>query len=86
MRRRGRPTDPLEDDEVPPTAARAERGAARAPGVLLDDLGQLQERQRGALLMRELGGLDFDEIAGALEASPAAARQVLYEARRSLHE
>jgi RNA polymerase sigma factor (sigma-70 family) len=53
---------------------------------LLADLDELPERQRGALVMRELAGLDFDSIAAALATSPAAARQTLYEARLSLHQ
>jgi len=51
---------------------------------LLADLDQLPDRQRGALIMRELGGLDFGEIAAALGTSAAVARQTLYEARLSL--
>jgi RNA polymerase sigma factor (sigma-70 family) len=53
---------------------------------LLSDLDELPERQRGALVMRELAGLDFDGIAAALETSPAVARQTLYEARLGLHQ
>jgi RNA polymerase sigma factor (sigma-70 family) len=53
---------------------------------LLSDLDELPERQRGALVMRELAGLDFDGIASALGTSPAVARQTLYEARLSLHQ
>ncbi len=53
---------------------------------LLADLDELPERQRGALVMRELAGLDFDGIATALDTSPAVARQTLYEARLSLHQ
>lgn len=53
---------------------------------LLADLERLPERQRGALVMRELGGLDFDEIGTALGTSPATARQTLYEARQSLRQ
>jgi RNA polymerase sigma factor (sigma-70 family) len=51
---------------------------------LIDDLGQLPERQRAALTMRELNGLGFDEIGTALAMSPAAARQAVYEARVGL--
>ena len=36
--------------------------------------------------MRELSGLDFGEIGAALETSPGAARQALYEARRGLSQ
>ncbi len=51
---------------------------------LSGDLRELTEQQRGALLMRELGGLDFSEVASALQVSAAAAKQTVYEARRAL--
>jgi RNA polymerase sigma factor (sigma-70 family) len=53
---------------------------------LVADLQMLPERQRGALLMRELSGLSMEEIAGALSVSPSVAKQTLFEARSSLHE
>jgi RNA polymerase sigma factor (sigma-70 family) len=53
---------------------------------LVADLGALPERQRSALVMRELSGLSNEEIATALAISPAAARQVVYEARLALLE
>jgi RNA polymerase sigma factor (sigma-70 family) len=53
---------------------------------LVADLDRLPERQRGALVMRELAGLGFDEIAAALGTSAAVARQTLYEARLSLRQ
>ncbi len=53
---------------------------------LTDDLGELTERQRGALLMRELGGLEFTEVAEALDSTPAAAKQSVYEARCALQD
>jgi len=49
--------------------------------VLASDLTELTEQGRGVLLMRELGGLEFAEIAGALGISAAAAKQSLYESR-----
>ncbi len=49
--------------------------------VLASDLAELTEQGRGALLMRELGGLEFAEIAAALGISAAAAKQSLYESR-----
>jgi RNA polymerase sigma factor (sigma-70 family) len=51
---------------------------------LMVDLEALPERQRGALVMRELGGLDFEQIGAALGTSAAVARQTLYEARLGL--
>jgi RNA polymerase sigma factor (sigma-70 family) len=53
---------------------------------LVADIGELPERQRGALVMRELGGLSFEEIGAALGTSAAAARQTLYEARLGLRQ
>jgi RNA polymerase sigma factor (sigma-70 family) len=52
---------------------------------LTQDLTQLTQRQRGALLMRELAGLEFGEVAEALGTSPAAVKQSVYEARSALH-
>lgn len=54
--------------------------------ALLSDLGSLPERQRSALVMRELAGLSFAEIGAALESSEATARQTIYEARLGLRE
>jgi RNA polymerase sigma factor (sigma-70 family) len=55
-------------------------------GTLLADLQALPERQRSALVMRELSGLSIGEIAGVLSTSPGATKQVLFEARRALQE
>jgi RNA polymerase sigma factor (sigma-70 family) len=85
--RRRRPLSQLDpewvgsDDGPPEEAARRQRLA-----LLLVDLGQLPERQRGALVMRELGGLRFEQIGTALGVSAAAARQAVYEARLGLRE
>ena len=49
--------------------------------ALAADLTELTEQGRGALLMRELGGLEFAEIAAALGISAAAAKQSVYESR-----
>lgn len=53
---------------------------------LVTELHALPERQRRALLLRELGGLDYDEIASAIGMSAGAARQAVHEARRALAE
>jgi RNA polymerase sigma factor (sigma-70 family) len=53
---------------------------------LLIDLHELPERQRGCLVMRELGGLSFEQIGVAFETSAAVARQTVYEARIGLQE
>jgi RNA polymerase sigma factor (sigma-70 family) len=54
--------------------------------ALVNDLGALPERQRGALVMRELSGVDYAEIGEFLGTSPAGARQTVYEARVALQE
>ncbi|HEX3509888.1 MAG TPA: sigma-70 family RNA polymerase sigma factor [Solirubrobacteraceae bacterium] len=54
--------------------------------TLVADLQELPERQRAALLMRELSGLSHEDIALALDTSPGAAKQTIFEARRSLQE
>jgi RNA polymerase sigma factor (sigma-70 family) len=53
---------------------------------LAADLAALPERQRSALVLRELCGLGHDEIAAVLAISSATARQAIYEARLGLHE
>ena len=53
---------------------------------LVDDLRMLPERQRGALVMRELSGLSYDEIGVALNISNEAARRAVFDARIALHD
>lgn len=85
--RRRRQTVPLEDDGFPAGASLADEVEMRHRlRQLLADVGELPERQRGALLMREAGGLEFEEIASALGTTPGVARQTLYEARLGLRE
>ncbi|HEX4463829.1 MAG TPA: sigma-70 family RNA polymerase sigma factor [Solirubrobacterales bacterium] len=85
--RRRRASVPLEDGEPAPGESLAEQVETRQRlGQLIVDLGALPERQRGTLLMREAADLDFEEIAAALETSPAVARQTLYEARLGLRQ
>lgn len=85
--RRRRQTVVLEDDGLPSGSSLAEEVETRHRlRQLLADVAELPERQRGALLMREAGGLLFEEIATALGTTPAVARQTLYEARLGLRE
>src|SRR5262249_2553667 len=46
--------------------------------------GRLPEQQRAALLMRELGGMSYDEIAAALTITVASVKSTLTRARMSL--
>jgi RNA polymerase sigma factor (sigma-70 family) len=51
---------------------------------LVRDVRQLPEQQRSALLMRELGGMPYTDIAGALGTSVAAVKSLLVRARVGL--
>jgi RNA polymerase sigma factor (sigma-70 family) len=65
---------PIPDEEVP-TADEIRRA-----------LGFLSFNQRAALVMRELEGRTYAEIAGVLELSVAAVETLLFRARRALRE
>jgi RNA polymerase sigma factor (sigma-70 family) len=54
--------------------------------LLVADLHELPDRQRGALLMREFSGLSHEEIALALGTTLGTAKQSIFEARRALAE
>jgi RNA polymerase sigma factor (sigma-70 family) len=85
--RRRRETRELDVEQAAPGYVLAEDAATRERlRRLLTDLRELPERQREVLVMRELGGLDFEEIGTALQTSGAVARQTLYEARQSLRQ
>nr|MDQ3726195.1 RNA polymerase sigma factor [Actinomycetota bacterium] len=85
--RRRRETSELDVEQVAPGYGLAEDAATRERlRQLLADLKALPERQREVLVMREMGGLDFEEIGTALDTSGAVARQALYEARQSLRQ
>jgi RNA polymerase sigma factor (sigma-70 family) len=87
--RRRRAHSTVDEDRVASLAAPGPEAAlARRERLaeLVVDLRTLPERQRAALIMRELSGLGYEEIAGALEVTPGAVRQLVFEARSTLHE
>jgi RNA polymerase sigma factor (sigma-70 family) len=85
--RKRRPDDSLLDEHLPSDVS-VERTVDQRERLqmLVADLKALPERQRAALLMRELSGLSIEEIAAALSVSRGAAKQTVFEARGSLHE
>jgi RNA polymerase sigma factor (sigma-70 family) len=83
MRRR-RANEELDPEQLADIGVAETAEARERLRILLADLELLPERQRAVLLMRELSGLEFAEIAAAYETSAAAARQTLYEARLGL--
>ena len=50
----------------------------------IDSVRALSDRSREALILREVAGMGYDELAAALGVTPGAARQAVHEARRSL--
>jgi RNA polymerase sigma factor (sigma-70 family) len=54
--------------------------------LLRADLRDLPERQRSALVLRELSGLSHAEIAVVIDCSAGAVKQAIFEARAALHE
>lgn len=85
--RRRRETSQLDVEQVAPGYGLSEDAATRERlRRLLADLRELPERQREVLVMREMSGLDFEEIGISLETTAAVARQTLYEARQSLRQ
>ena len=53
---------------------------------LIGDLQALAERQRAAIVMRELSGMTYEEIAETLDTSPVRAKGLVADARASLAE
>ncbi|HEX9967439.1 MAG TPA: RNA polymerase sigma factor, partial [Solirubrobacterales bacterium] len=53
---------------------------------LLDDVGKLPETQRSALLLREMDGMSYEEIAATMETSVPSVKSLLVRARISLAE
>ena len=79
---RRRPQATLE--EAPEVAARPDtedRETRERLDELVSDMRELSERQRGALVLRELEGASFGHIASVFGGSEAAAKQTVYEAR-----
>lgn len=84
--RRRRDSVELEPQQIPVAAVTETAEARERLRTLLADLEQLPERQRAALVLRELSGLDFEQIGASFGTSAAVARQTLYEARLSLRQ
>lgn len=86
--RRRRVTDEAGEDLADGAAISQEAELATRERLrgLVADLGELPDRQRSAIVMRELSGLSYGEIGSALTCSEGAARQAVYEARTALRE
>ncbi len=84
-RRARRPESPLDREPVAPGAdVVAERNAALAAACAV--LRELPERQRDALVLHEVCGLDYAHVAAALGVSTSAVESLIFRARRQLGE
>src|SRR5690348_2647892 len=72
--------------ELEPEAVAASADERVETADLMAALGQLQFNQRAALVMRELEGRSYDEIASTLDVSHSAVETLLFRARRALRE
>jgi RNA polymerase sigma factor (sigma-70 family) len=74
------------DDALELEAPAHDPAVAQRLRDLVADLRELPESQRGALVMHELSGLPYREVATALDTTEPHARQLVYEARTALHD
>src|SRR4051812_714933 len=85
--RRRRDEEPFEEGAVAGAGAVAALPAGLDSSTrarveeLMADLRELPEQQRSALLLRELTGLEYDEVATTLSITPNGARQAVFKAR-----
>jgi RNA polymerase sigma factor (sigma-70 family) len=84
--RRRRPQDELTESLASRPSLEEQAAERERLERLVSDLRELSDRQRGALVMRELSGLTHEDIACALDISIGAAKQAVFEARRALAE
>ncbi len=83
--RREKPAEALPDTVVSVAAPVADQlDDKQTLEQLWVDLATLPERQRQALVLRELSGLGHEEIGAVLETSGRAVKQTIFEARRAL--
>ena len=75
----------LDGDRVPASATLEEQAGTRADFAdLRDELSALPEKQREAVVLRDLFGLRYDEVARALDLSRPAVEALLFRGRRRL--
>jgi RNA polymerase sigma factor (sigma-70 family) len=80
------PADVLDVSRTPLHDPLAEAERREDLRRLVDDVRRLPEQQRSALLMRELDGLSYSELAGALGVTVPAIKSLLVRARIGLAE
>jgi RNA polymerase sigma factor (sigma-70 family) len=81
-----RPTEVSFDEDIGDGIVGGEEDESPSAEDIRRALGHLAFNQRAALVMRELEGRTYVEIAEILELSPAAVETVIFRARRALRE
>jgi RNA polymerase sigma factor (sigma-70 family) len=81
-----RPVEISFDDDIGDRIVGTDEEEAPSAEDIRRALGQLAFNQRAALVMRELEGRSYAEIAEILELSPSAVETVIFRARRALRE
>ena len=76
---------PVDGHREPTSATLEEQAGARADlAELRDELSALPEKQREAVVLRDLYGLRYDEVARALNTSRPAVEALLFRGRRQI--
>ncbi|MDX6671890.1 MAG: hypothetical protein QOI91_2253 [Solirubrobacteraceae bacterium] len=83
-RRTGPRPQPVREEELAGESVESVLERRQQLARLVGALGELPDRQRDAIVMRELEGRPFDEIAAELGTSGVAARQLVSRARARL--
>jgi RNA polymerase sigma factor (sigma-70 family) len=86
LRRRPAYAEPGRSEESAGGSLEEQAESRQRLAQLVADLQELPERQRAALVMHELSGLSHAEIAVALETTPRASKQSIFDARQALSE
>ena len=84
-----RPLPVLDELSVDHASALDVAGHAQAReefGAIVADIGNLPDQQRSALLIRELEGLSYEDLATALDTTVGAVKSLLVRARVNLAE
>jgi len=84
--RRRRPQIELDETQRSRSSVEAEVLQSEQLRQMVADVGALPDRQRGALVMRELNDLEYSDIAAVFGIAEGAARQAVHEARTMLAE
>jgi RNA polymerase sigma-70 factor (ECF subfamily) len=86
MRRRRKTLPTTELQETTLAGGEDAFAAADARGFLIDQLRQLPDEHRVAVVLRDIEGLSNEEVAAALEISLAAAKSRIHRGRMQLRE